>query len=502
MSNQQDTIGGEDSSSLSSHTLHMRRALEDLRCGMKKLNVATMNYDAGDGRQHNMLTYTAFLASQRYAQGRADALKDVHERLNEDPNCLPIDTVHMREDGSWKNVDISLSDCDYINMQPGSAYEFKQRYIIHNVPCIVQGLGESCFADISSQWRSADNQINTDWFSRFIGNDTLVPIRIDNSIGNELDDDGRADECETKQMKLGEWISQSERSEEDPTNDNVTQQIGYLKDWHLVQYLKSSNAPRSLPLYTTPDCFQRDLLNNFLQRYSEGGDYKFVYWGLTGSNTRLHSDVLNSFSWSYNVVGKKKWIFHVPSYCSDSSQTINCNAAEKTFELIQQTGETIFVPSTWKHEVTNLVETISINHNWITSANIDNTWQCLMVEMVAIEDEMKMWGTVPDNDYEARENMLRGCIGLDITMFVHMLMLEIVELLLISLDTQREKENEIWDCAYSICRIRDVLFSVMEEPTVVRRLEAVLHSETHALEVDKFATDLILYVDKLNENAS
>jgi len=55
----------------------------------------------------------------------------------------------------------------------------------------------------------------------------------------------------------------------------------------------SDQPAPALPLYTTPTFFERDLLNNFLQRYSDGDDYKFVYCVPAGSQTRLHSDVLH-----------------------------------------------------------------------------------------------------------------------------------------------------------------------------------------------------------------
>ena len=242
-------------------------------------------------------------------------------------------------------------------------------------------------------------------------------------------------------MKLSEWIS-SQCHEQQSSSC-----VDYLKDWHLVQFISNNTNTTerptpTLPLYTLPTFFERDLLNNFLQRYSDGGDYKFCYWGPKGSKTRLHSDVLHSFSWSYNAVGRKKWVFHVSSSYNDND--INgCN--EQTFEVIQQTGEAIFVPATWKHEVTNLVETISINHNWITCANIDKTWQCLICEIQEIEIEVKAWG-MSDDDFEVRENMLRGCIGLDVTMFMLMIMTEMVDLLQILVDSVHEDQDRLWDC--------------------------------------------------------
>jgi hypothetical protein len=40
------------------------------------------------------------------------------------------------------------------------------------------------------------------------------------------------------------------------------------------------------------------------------------------------------------------------------------------FEIIQNRGEVVFVPSGWHHQVENCENTISINHNWFNGANV------------------------------------------------------------------------------------------------------------------------------------
>jgi oxalate decarboxylase/phosphoglucose isomerase-like protein (cupin superfamily) len=40
-------------------------------------------------------------------------------------------------------------------------------------------------------------------------------------------------------------------------------------------------------------------------------------------------------------------------------------------EVIQDAGEVIFVPSGWFHQVENLEDTISINHNWANACNLE-----------------------------------------------------------------------------------------------------------------------------------
>ncbi|KAJ6688212.1 2-OXOGLUTARATE AND IRON-DEPENDENT OXYGENASE JMJD4 [Salix koriyanagi] len=116
-------------------------------------------------------------------------------------------------------------------------------------------------------------------------------------------------------------------------------------------------------------------------------DYRFVYMGAKGSWTPLHADVFRSYSWSANVCGKKKWLFLPPSQChlvfdrgckncvydifEDVSET-NFPGFKKAIwmECSQEQNEIIFVPSGWYHQVHNLEDTISINHNWFNAYNL------------------------------------------------------------------------------------------------------------------------------------
>ena len=103
------------------------------------------------------------------------------------------------------------------------------------------------------------------------------------------------------------------------------------------------------------------------------------------------------FSWSANIVGKKKWIFLKPGEESKLRDKlgnlvfdINSDEARDrlleqgdvdTIELIQETGEMVFVPSGWYHQVHNLEDTISINHNWFNGCNIKLVLGSLIAEL-------------------------------------------------------------------------------------------------------------------------
>ena len=161
--------------------------------------------------------------------------------------------------------------------------------------------------------------------------------------------------------------------------------------------------------------------------------------------------------------------------------------------MIQEAGDCIFVPSLWKHEVENLVLTLSINHNWVTSANMDLTWQCLRTEMSSIEKELTAWG-LPGDDWESREMMLKGCCGLNVTMLSLMILLELVELLNALPDEMAESGKEC-DCTFSIFRLKSVFRSVLDEGSTIARIGAVLKSDNLANDIARYGDETMQHIE-------
>ena len=122
----------------------------------------------------------------------------------------------------------------------------------------------------------------------------------------------------------------------------------YLKDWHFRLDGLGHLAP-------VPNIFADDWLSG-----ARDMDYHFVYLGAAGTSTKLHCDVVNSFSWSVNVCGSKRWRFlpaaetsllrdvfgeDVASSFGPSSPRWPRRGLARPIELIQQPGEAVFVPS-------------------------------------------------------------------------------------------------------------------------------------------------------------
>jgi len=210
----------------------------------------------------------------------------------------------------------------------------------------------------------------------------------------------------------------------------------YLKDWHCVRSFPN------VPIYEVPRYFASDWLNEYYIAHPElNDDYMFVYMGPTETWTPLHADVFTSYSWSANIVGRKRWLLFPPheedhlrdrygqlpydvilelnshnltndhmKYKMHDSEKLKC------FDVIQEAGEIIFVPSGWHHQVWNLEDTISINHNWINACNITNVWCALKKELRSVMKEvddckdMKNWN-------EHCQLMLKTSYGMDYKQF-------------------------------------------------------------------------------------
>jgi len=153
---------------------------------------------------------------------------------------------------------------------------------------------------------------------------------------------------------------------------------GYLKDFHLAQHGE---------FYSVPNFFRNDWLNEGSDLVN-GSDFKFMYLGPKGSKTELHHDVFKSFSWSVNVFGKKLWKIHL----------------KDVVEVFQDVNEAIFIPSGIFHEVENLEETMSINHNWFNEHN------AVLVEEFLKEQEKEVEEALKDNRELVEEKEWRGIV--------------------------------------------------------------------------------------------
>lgn len=141
--------------------------------------------------------------------------------------------------------------------------------------------------------------------------------------------------------------------------------------------------------------------------------------------TPFHADVFCSYSWSANICGRKKWLLFPPGeekVSRDFLGNLPYDIADKKhilgkhFEVIQGPGEVIFVPSGWHHQVWNLEDTISINHNWINGCNIKTMYDSLKSNLDSIEKEIEDCKSMDDFQGHC-QLMLNTLFGMNFSQF-------------------------------------------------------------------------------------
>eukprot|EP00127_Corallochytrium_limacisporum_P004344 Clim_evm27s158 gene=Clim_evmTU27s158 len=298
--------------------------------------------------------------------------------------------------------------------------EFRQRILERNLPAIFD-------AGFTDRWVYR-NTWGTEGIPAVIGDfgNRSVPVAV---ASTSTVDTSKAHQRST--MTLKNWWTRV-----NPGSLNEEALDLYVKDWHLF-----AEVPEECEKYAMPEPLGLDWMNDYLvnqlhhahgedQKDQHRSDYRFVYIGRAGTSTPLHHDVMGSYSWSANVFGRKLWLVVGPAsasvaaewehsrtlltreliseivinpsqFVSDRPQRWNLrNRSTKTgredsrmdpltvYTVLQEPGETIFIPSGWYHEVLNLTDCISVNHNWFCGTNLDQIMDLLHAEFLAAVDSL------------------------------------------------------------------------------------------------------------------
>ncbi|KAK7301555.1 hypothetical protein RJT34_12422 [Clitoria ternatea] len=283
-------------------------------------------------------------------------------------------------------------EVEKVNGKELSYSEFVERYMEKNQPVVLTGLMDD------NHWRACTDWVthplakpNFQFFSTHFG---PSKVQVADCGSREFTDQKR------EEMLLSDFVGRCLQLQ---VQGSSVESVPYLKDWHFVKEYPQYVA------YITPMFFCDDWLNLYLDNFTIHtdsdtyqrneeiccSDYRFVYMGVKGSWTPLHADVFRSYSWSANVCGKKRWLFLDPSQChlvfdrnmKSCVYNIFDEVSNSKFpgfneaiwlECTQDAGEIIFVPSGWYHQVHNLEDTISINHNWFNAYNLSSVWNLLL----------------------------------------------------------------------------------------------------------------------------
>lgn len=296
--------------------------------------------------------------------------------------------------------------------------EFLNQYLIPNKPCILP-------FELVKQWPAYKEWLPAVFdghddeealgsldpafaiLARKYGDHT-VPVVTEKLVADEDSED----RFQRQEMHLSQAIRMMAEAKK-TGNSRI-----YVKDWHMIRQERMLRCNTDEP-YTTPFLFADDWMNNVKSKADD--DFRFCYAGSAGTRTVIHRDVYTSYSWSTNIVGRKVWRLFPPSvktHLRQFPQNPNSELArgveemekykstgklkaisqggigwpewekaiDECHEVVQESGETIFVPSDWHHEVINLTDCISLNHNWCNSSNIRSMYKSMCEEVTKTEE--------------------------------------------------------------------------------------------------------------------
>ncbi|XP_020371648.1 2-oxoglutarate and iron-dependent oxygenase JMJD4 [Rhincodon typus] len=302
---------------------------------------------------------------------------------------------------------------DYLWKSDWSYSQFFRDFLLPNFPCILS-------PEFTEGWRSRQEWVKGDGkpdFEHLLKHfgDFIVPVA----------------NCDVKEYNanpkhniplrdyLNYWREHRESGYSSP------QGCLYMKDWHMHRVFPDHGV------YSTPLFFQSDWLNEYWDSI-QLDDYRFVYMGPKGSWTPFHADVFRSYSWSANICGRKKWLLFPPgeeehlkdrsgnlaydvqsTVLQDKDHYPKYSQCSQPIEVVQSVGEVIFVPSGWYHQVYNLEDTISINHNWLNGCSIDIMWQFLQQELKAVQEEIREWENHMEGWNQHCQLLLKSCTGIN-----------------------------------------------------------------------------------------
>ena len=160
------------------------------------------------------------------------------------------------------------------------------------------------------------------------------------------------------------------------------------------------DAPTNVLLdeYMVPPCFSPDLFSvaNSIVR----PPYRWILIGPARSGTGLHVDPLWTNAWVTLLQGCKRWLLFPPDtppelirmdgptqipssiwFSQYYDMVTKDDFPHRPVHVLQQPGDTVFVPSTWPHLVLNLELTVSVTHNFASEYGpFEDMWKEVVTE--------------------------------------------------------------------------------------------------------------------------
>uniref|UniRef100_A0A8C2UIG9 2-oxoglutarate and iron-dependent oxygenase JMJD4 n=1 Tax=Chinchilla lanigera TaxID=34839 RepID=A0A8C2UIG9_CHILA len=338
--------------------------------------------------------------------------------------------------------------------------DFVTGFLLPNLPCVFSSAFTEAWGS-RRRWATAAGKPDFEYLVREYG-DVVVPVA--NCGVQEYNSNPK------EHMPLRDYVTYWQ--EYIRRGGSSPRGCLYLKDWHLCRC-----GPDLEDVFTLPVYFSSDWLNEFWDVLGVD-DYRFVYAGPKGTWSPFHADIFRSYSWSVNICGRKKWLLFPPGQeeaLRDSHGSLPYDVTApallqsgRPLEVTQEAGEMLFVPSGWHHQVHNLDDTISINHNWVNGCNLANMWHFLQQELQAVQREVGQWkDSMPDWHHHCQV-IMRACSGINFEEFYHFLKV-IAERRLLVLGQGEPGHGAglglgLQQAVFDIGRLAEVLASVVAHP--------------------------------------
>ncbi|KAL4420190.1 hypothetical protein ABPG77_011406 [Micractinium sp. CCAP 211/92] len=249
-----------------------------------------------------------------------------------------------------------------------SAEEFEARFDAPRCPALLGGL-------------------TAGWPGEWGGLEAWQPARLAQLFGDQLFKVTKPFMAAGRtKMRLADYLAYcSEQHDEEPL---------YIFDSSLAE-----TAPQLAAQYTVPHLFRHDLFSCLGYKRE---DHRWLVVGPKRSGASWHVDPSATSAWNTLLSGRKRWALYPPGQVPPGVQVhIDADGqpsfqaptslqwylemlpqlppGQRPLEVVQQAGETIFVPAGWWHCVLNLDLTVAVTQNFVSPANLEAAvqWQAL-----------------------------------------------------------------------------------------------------------------------------